>query len=69
MRNLAALPPLRYVETDRGYRLDFGRVSISQSTFLMIAAFFVGIGGGYGTVLFRTMIYGETRLAFYVIAP
>lgn len=62
-------PILRYVETDRGYRLDLGRFSFSQSTFLLIAAFVVGIGGGYGTVLFRAMIYGETRLAFFVIAP
>jgi CIC family chloride channel protein len=60
---------LRYVETDRGYRFDIGRFSMSQSAFLLVAAFFVGIGAGYGTVLFRAMIYGETRLAFYEIAP
>ena len=60
---------MRYVEADQGYRFDIGRFSLSQSTFLLVAAFFVGIGGGYGTVLFRAMIYGETRLAFYEFAP
>lgn len=58
-----------YVETERGYRLDVGRFSLSQGTFLLIAAFVVGIGGGYGTVLFRALVYAETRLAFYVLAP
>ena len=69
MALVRSLLQMRYVETDRGYRIDIGRFSFSQSTFLLAAAFVVGIGAGYGTVLFRAMVYGETRLAFYVLAP
>lgn len=64
-----ALPQVRYVETDRGYRLDIGRVSIGQSTFLLLAAIIVGIGGGYGAVAFRYLILGEQLLAFGHFAP
>jgi CIC family chloride channel protein len=60
---------LSYVETERGYQLRIGRFAFSQAAFLLAAAFLVGIGGGYGTVLFRGLIYAETRLAFEVLAP
>lgn len=60
---------MRYVETDRGYRLDLGRISINQSTFLLLAAIVVGIGGGYGAVAFRYLILGEHALAFGHFAP
>ena len=59
----------RYVESDRGYRLQIGRVFINQSTFLLLAAIVVGIGGGYGAVVFRYVIQEETRLAFVYFAP
>lgn len=62
-------PHVQYVETDRGYRLDVGRISVSQSTFLLLAAILVGIGGGYGAVAFRYLILGEQELAFGKIAP
>ena len=60
---------VRYIETDRGYRLDIGRFSIGQSTFLLLAAIVVGIGGGYGAVAFRYLILGEQTLAFGYFAP
>lgn len=60
---------MRYVETDRGYRIDIGRFSISQSSFLLLAAILVGIGGGYGAVAFRYLILGEQTLAFGLLAP
>ncbi|HZZ00330.1 MAG TPA: chloride channel protein, partial [Candidatus Baltobacteraceae bacterium] len=63
------LPRVRYVETDRGYRLDVGRFSIGQSTFLLLAAIVVGIGAGYGAVVFRYLIQGEQTLAFRHLAP
>ncbi len=65
----ARLPRVRYVETDRGYRLDVGRFAIGQSTFLLLAAIVVGIGGGYGAVGFRYLILGEQTLAFGHLAP
>ncbi|HLI97329.1 MAG TPA: chloride channel protein [Candidatus Baltobacteraceae bacterium] len=70
MRTIASLRgSLRYVETDHGYRIDIGRFSFSQSTFLLLAAIFVGIGGGYGAVAFRYLIEGEEALAFGHFAP
>ena len=57
------LPIARYVETTRGYRFEFGRLSLSQSTFLLLAAIIVGLGGGFGAVAFRYLIFGESRLA------
>lgn len=60
---------MRYVETDSGYRLDVGRFSVNQSTFLLLAAILVGIGGGYGAVAFRYLILGEQELAFRHFAP
>lgn len=60
---------MRYVETDGGYRIDVGRFSLSQSTFLLLAAVLVGIGGGYGAVAFRYLILGEQELAFGHFAP
>ncbi len=65
----ATVPRVRYTETNRGYRLDFGRFSIGQSTFLLLAAIVVGIGGGYGAVAFRYLIFGEQMLAFGHFAP
>jgi CIC family chloride channel protein len=36
---------------------------------LLVAAIVVGIGGGYGAVVFRYVIDGETQLAFHYFAP
>ncbi len=63
------LPIARYVETTRGYRFEFGRLSLSQSTFLLLAAIVVGLGGGFGAVAFRYLIFGESRLAMGLLAP
>ncbi len=60
---------MRYVETENGYRVDVGRVSLNQSSFLLLAAIVVGIGGGYGAVAFRYLILGEQYLAFRHFAP
>ncbi|MDQ2909025.1 MAG: chloride channel protein [Candidatus Eremiobacteraeota bacterium] len=69
MRLPFPLPSVRYVETERGYRLDVGRVSVDQSTFLLLAAIIVGVGGGYGAVGFRYLILLEQQLAFGLFAP
>ncbi|HVA33332.1 MAG TPA: chloride channel protein [Candidatus Baltobacteraceae bacterium] len=61
------LPKIEYVLRDGRYALRLGRFYISQSTFLVVTAVLVGIGGGFGAVLFRALIYGETQLAFNVI--
>ncbi len=66
---MRAIDSLRYVETEHGYRLDIGRFRFSQSTFLLLAAILVGIGGGYGAVAFRYLIEGEEDLAFGHFAP
>jgi CIC family chloride channel protein len=63
------LPSARYVETTRGYRFEFGRLSLSQSTYLLLAAIIVGLGGGFGAVAFRYLIFGESRIAMGVLAP
>lgn len=60
---------MRYVETDRGYRLDVGRFTVNQSSFLLLAAIIVGIGGGYGAVAFRYLILAMQTLAFNKLAP
>ncbi len=44
-----------------------GRFTVSQSTFLLLAAGVVGIGGGFGAVVFRWLIAFETNFAFNVI--
>ncbi len=63
------LPRARYVETGRGYRFEIGRFSLTQSTFLLLAAIVVGLGSGYGAVAFRALIALETHLAMGVLAP
>ena len=58
---------IEYVVTEGRSQVRFGRISMSQTTFLMITAVIVGIGGGFGAVVFRALITGETDLAFNVI--
>jgi chloride channel protein, CIC family len=62
------LPPVRYVQTPRGYRVEWGRLALSQSTFMLLAAVIVGVGGGYGAVVFRWLIGVETQFAFGPVA-
>jgi len=50
-------------EGSRGFELRVGRLRISQSTYLLAAAILVGVGGGWGAVLFRALIGYETTLA------
>ncbi len=47
--------------------LRIGSARISQSTFLIVAAVVVGLGGGFGAVGFRALITGATYLAFGII--
>jgi CIC family chloride channel protein len=63
------LPAARYVETPRGFRFEFGPLSLTQSTFLLLAAILVGLGGGFGAVGFRYLIFAASRLAMGVLAP
>jgi CIC family chloride channel protein len=63
------LRSLTYRETTRGYQLHVGRFSLPQSTYLLIAAVIVGVGGGYGAIAFRWLIGVEQNLAFSVIRP
>jgi chloride channel protein, CIC family len=63
------LPVARYVETPRGYHFEFGHLSLSQSTFLLLAAIVVGLGGGFGAVAFRYLIFGMSHLAMGALAP
>lgn len=59
---------VRYIETDRGYLLRLGRFQMGQSTFMLLAAVIIGVGAGYGAVLFRWMIAEAGNLAFGLIA-
>jgi chloride channel protein, CIC family len=63
------IPPVEYVLRDGRYTLRVGRFHIAQSTFLIVTAVFVGLGGGFGAVAFRWLIGAETYLAFGVIGP
>ncbi len=47
--------------------MRIGRFTLSQSTFLLVAAGIVGLGGGFGAVLFRRLIDFEHWLAFDLI--
>lgn len=58
----------RYIETDKGYTLGLGRLRINQSTFMLAAAVVVGIGAGYGAVVFRWAINEAGVLAFGILA-
>jgi CIC family chloride channel protein len=68
MRRLLAagrIPRLQvaFRESRRGYDLLAGSLAIPQSTYLLVAAIVVGVGGGYGAVAFRALIGAETALA------
>jgi len=46
-----------------GYDLRFGTLRVPQSTYLLIAALLVGVGGGLGAVAFRALIALATTIA------
>ena len=58
---------IKFEPGDGRYVVRIGRISMSQSTFMILAAVVVGIGGGFGAVVFRALISGATWLAFGVI--
>jgi chloride channel protein, CIC family len=60
-------PFIEYELREGRYALRVGRLHLSQSTFLILTAIVVGVGGGIGAVLFRALIGGETYLAFGIV--
>ncbi|HVA29042.1 MAG TPA: chloride channel protein, partial [Candidatus Baltobacteraceae bacterium] len=56
-----------FVFEEGRYALRIGRFTLSQSTFLLLAAVIVGLGGGLGAVAFRALINAEGYLAFNII--
>lgn len=54
---------ISYVLHDGRYALRLGRFTIAQSAFMLGAATIVGLGGGFGAVVFRLMIAGAGRIA------
>ena len=52
---------------DGRFIVRFGKMSVSQSTFMVVAAVLVGMGGGFGAVAFRALIGAAGSLAFGVI--
>ena len=57
------LPHAVFHEGRRGYELRIGTIAMPQSSYLLIAAILVGVGGGYGAIGFRALIGAETTLA------
>lgn len=55
---------ISFVPDDGRYVVRIGRLSLSQSTFMILAAIVVGLGGGLGAVAFRALIAGANWLAF-----
>jgi CIC family chloride channel protein len=58
---------IEYLTKDGRSRLRIGRITLSQTTFLLVTAVIVGLGGGFGAVLFRALIALETNFAFNVV--
>ncbi|HZO94247.1 MAG TPA: chloride channel protein [Candidatus Baltobacteraceae bacterium] len=54
---------LAFRPSARGYELRVGRLRFAQSTYLLVCAIVVGLGGGWGAVVFRALIGYETTLA------
>jgi CIC family chloride channel protein len=65
----AVVPRVRYREGARGFELQIGSIVFSQSTYLLVAAVVVGIGGGFGAIGFRKLIELEGSLAFGAMLP
>lgn len=58
---------IAYTFADGRYTLRIGRLGLSQSAFLLATAVFVGLGAGFGAVLFRALIGAENGFAFDVL--
>ncbi len=61
------LSVIEYLTKDGRSRLRIGRFTLSQTTFLLVTAVIVGLGGGFGAVLFRGLITLETNFAFNIV--
>jgi chloride channel protein, CIC family len=61
------VPLVEYELSGGRYALRVGRLRFSQSTFLIVTAVAVGMGGGFGAVLFRALIAAETHLGFGIV--
>ena len=49
---------ITFEPSDGRYLVRIGGIAVSQSTFMVIAAVIVGLGGGFGAVAFRALIGG-----------
>jgi CIC family chloride channel protein len=58
-----------YRASSRGYQMRIGSISVPQSSYLLVAAIVVGIGGGFGAIAFRWLIGIEQYVAFDVLRP
>ena len=58
---------ISFESVDGRYAVRVGKVSVSQSAFMVVAAIVVGLGGGFGAVAFRALISARHSLAFGVI--
>ncbi|HUY10929.1 MAG TPA: chloride channel protein, partial [Candidatus Dormibacteraeota bacterium] len=58
-----------FVPKGASYVLRVGRFTFSQSASMIAAATLIGLGGGFGAVLFRQMISGAGWLAFGELVP
>jgi len=57
------IPSAIFARSSRGYDLQLGALRVPQSTYLLVAALVVGVGGGFGAVAFRELIALATTLA------
>jgi len=64
-----SFPAPAYRESTRGYQMRIGSLVVPQSTYLLVAAALVGVGGGYGAIAFRWLIGVEGDLAFVRLEP
>jgi len=58
---------IEFFVKDGRSQLRVGRITIPQTTFLLVTAVIIGIGGGFGAVGFRALISAEMFLAFNLI--
>ena len=63
------VPTPTFQENRLGFDMKVGTFVIPQSSYLLVAAVLVGIGGGYGAIAFRWLIGAENWLAFSALRP